>query len=91
MQLGHRIAANLGIQDVSPYTGPDSIKTFEQLEETLELLRAEHGRKLFVAFLPRFNRIPPPGLPKALQAYGLRLLAHASTKDGAMLQLWELR
>jgi hypothetical protein len=91
MQLGHRIADNLGIHDVSPYTGPDSMKTLEQLEETLQLLSAERGRKVFVAFLPRFNRIPPPGLPQALEAYGLRLQAHASTKAGAMLQLWELR
>jgi hypothetical protein len=88
LQLGHHIADNLGIEDVTPYTGPDSIKTLEQLEETLRALRREHGRKVFLAFEPGRARLTAPGLDAMLPQYGLRLEDQGA--DGA-LQMWVTR
>jgi hypothetical protein len=47
--LGHRIGANLGVEDVTPYTGEASMPAVEQLDDTIRLLRAEGGRKVFLA------------------------------------------
>lgn len=52
IQLGHRIAANVGVEDVTPYTGAFSMFTREQLDETLDALRDEGGRKVFLS-VPR--------------------------------------
>ncbi|HEU4701688.1 MAG TPA: hypothetical protein VFS37_04330 [Conexibacter sp.] len=46
--LGHRIGANLGVVNVSPYSAMASMPTVEQLEETIAALRAAGGRKLFL-------------------------------------------
>jgi hypothetical protein len=46
--LGHRIAENLDVEDVEPYTGAKSIFTLEQLEDSVAALRRERGTKLFV-------------------------------------------
>jgi hypothetical protein len=45
--LGHRIAANLDLKDVEPYTGSRSIFTVEQLEQSLAALRASGGTRVF--------------------------------------------
>ena len=47
--LGHRIGANLHITDVAPYTGEVSMPAVDQLDDTLRVLRAEGGSKVFVA------------------------------------------
>jgi hypothetical protein len=47
--LGHRIGENLGIEDVTPYTGQASMPAAEQLDDTVRMLREEGGSKLFVA------------------------------------------
>jgi hypothetical protein len=46
--LGHRIGFNVGVVNVSPYSNSLVIATPQQLDETLALLRAEGGRKVFV-------------------------------------------
>ena len=46
--LGHRIAENLQLSDVEPYTGSKSVFTLEQLEDAVAALRAAGGRKVFV-------------------------------------------
>jgi hypothetical protein len=46
---GHRIAADLGLVNVSPYASSESIVTLHQMETTVRALRAAHGRKLFLA------------------------------------------
>lgn len=46
--LGHRIGFNVGVVNVSPYSNSLVIATPQQLDETLELLRAEGGRKVFL-------------------------------------------
>jgi hypothetical protein len=49
---GHRIAAELGIDDVTPYTFIDAMLTRRQWEATLAALHAAHGRLVVV---PRRN------------------------------------
>ncbi|HZV73109.1 MAG TPA: hypothetical protein VFF79_05270 [Conexibacter sp.] len=46
--LGHRIAANLGIVNVSPYSNSLTMPTAEQLDETVAVLRRAGGRKVFL-------------------------------------------
>jgi hypothetical protein len=46
--LGHRIGANLGVVNVSPYTAMGTMPTAEQLTETIRTLRDAGGRKLFL-------------------------------------------
>jgi hypothetical protein len=86
-QLGHRIADNLGIVDVTPYTGLDSIKTMEELDETLRMLRREHGRKVFLVTDGNSSRLFASGIAATLPQDGLRLAARAA---GGMQQLWLL-
>jgi hypothetical protein len=46
--LGHRIGANLGVPNVSPYSAMASMPTSEQLDETIADLRKAGGDKLFL-------------------------------------------
>ena len=80
LPLGHRIAYDLGIDDVDPYTGNFSMKTSEQLDDVLAALREAGGRKLFV-----WRGGTPRGLLAALPRRGWRMAAGAA--DGE-LQLW---
>jgi hypothetical protein len=48
LMLGHKIATTLGITNVSPYSNNRSLFTTRQLDGTLALLRAAHGRKVFL-------------------------------------------
>jgi hypothetical protein len=69
-QLGHRAAYNLGIADVTPYTGGSSMPTADQLDETLRLLREAGGRKVFLSLEERFA-----DMPRALLERGYRRVA----------------
>ena len=78
--LGHLTGANLHITDVTPYTGEASMPAVEQLEDTLRILRAEGGRKVFVA-------IGGPEIPDVrpgLEAAGYGMTAEDHEND----QLW---
>ena len=46
--LGHRIAANLGVTNVSPWSNASAIVSYEQIYDAIDALRAAGGRKLFV-------------------------------------------
>jgi len=46
--LGHRIAARLGIVNVSPYANSLAMPEVEQLDETVAVLRRSGGGKLFL-------------------------------------------
>ncbi|HEU4701213.1 MAG TPA: hypothetical protein VFS37_01935, partial [Conexibacter sp.] len=48
--LSHRIGFNVGVVNVSPYSNSLVIATPQQLEETIAMLRAEGGRKVFLDF-----------------------------------------
>lgn len=78
--LGHRIAANLHVADVTPYTGEASMPAVEQLDDTLRMLREEGGRKVFVT-------VGSPELPDmrpALEAAGFGMTAQDREGD----ELW---
>jgi hypothetical protein len=49
--LGHRVAYDTGVTNVSPYASMDSIATSGQLQRTIDTLRRAGGRKLYVAVL----------------------------------------
>ncbi len=79
--LGHRIALNLGLHDVERFTGPRSVFTVEQLDESLAALRAAGGTKVFVLLVEAY-----PGLAEALERdYQLR----ARSEEG--MALWVAR
>lgn len=80
MLLGHRMAAQLGIDNVSPYTGSQSIQTEEQMEDVIEALRTAGGRKLFLSFAESGQ-----AMIDSLPAQGFKLAA----QDPSGLQLWE--
>lgn len=46
--LGHRIGFNVGVVNVSPYSNSLVIATRDQMQETIDVLREEGGRKLFL-------------------------------------------
>jgi hypothetical protein len=46
--LGHRIGANVGVENVAPYSNAESMPTAEQLDETLAQLREAGGSKVFL-------------------------------------------
>jgi hypothetical protein len=80
--LGHRIAVNLGIDDVDPYTGAESIQTEEQLVDALGALHAAGGEKVFVD--P--TRLPA-GFAAALERRGVRMV----DGEANSFQLWSAR
>jgi hypothetical protein len=69
LEQGHRIAAELGIDDVTPYAFIDSMLTRGQWEEMLGAFRAAHARRLI---LPRRHLFQEQ--VEWLQAAGFRLV-----------------
>lgn len=67
LQLGHRIAYDLGVTNVAPYSGPAAMPTKAQLRRTIEAMRAEGARKVFLDPNAR------PELVVALQQAGFAL------------------
>jgi hypothetical protein len=80
-ELGHLIAYRLGIDDVTPYTGNESIQTEEQLDDALAALREAGGSNVFLSTTP----LTPASMRAALEARGLRLEV---TSPDAPLELW---
>lgn len=83
-ELGHLIAYRLGIDDVTPYTGNESIQTEEQLDDALVALREAGGRSVFLSV----TALTPAHMRAALEARGLQL---AATAPDAPLELWVTR
>ncbi len=48
LPLGHRIAYDLGVTNVAPYSEVAAMPTTEQLRSTIEAMRREGARKLFL-------------------------------------------
>jgi hypothetical protein len=46
--LSHRIAYDLGVVNVSPYSSMEATPTREQMDRTVEALRQAHGTKLYI-------------------------------------------
>lgn len=48
--LGHRVAYDLGLPNVSPWAGIEAVLTVQQLDETIARLRAAGGTRLYVDY-----------------------------------------
>jgi len=83
-ELGHLVAYRVGVEDVTPYTGNESIQTQEQLDDALAALRAAGGHDVFLST----TALTPASMRAALAARGLRL--EAASPDGP-LELWVVR
>jgi hypothetical protein len=66
--LGHLIALEAHVINVSPYSDPDGIVTYEQLDDVLAELRSAHGDTIFTGPIP-------PEVSNALMARGFRIVA----------------
>jgi hypothetical protein len=83
LPLDHRIASNLGLDDVSLYTGAQSMPTRNQLVEVTQALREAGGSKLFLRAAEN-----SPVVAEALTQVGFRLTTQdAQTSD----QMWVSR
>ncbi|MGN6189957.1 MAG: hypothetical protein ACTHOE_13775, partial [Conexibacter sp.] len=67
--LGHRIGYETGVTNVMAYAGMTQMPTVEQLQETIDALRAAGGRLIFL------GEQHPPEVPAALESAGFRLAA----------------
>ncbi|MFL5818524.1 MAG: hypothetical protein ACJ76L_13105 [Conexibacter sp.] len=78
--LGHRIAENLGVTNVSPYTTAFAMPAVTQLDDVVRALRAEGGDKVFLPTTPSaMNDVRP-----ALEADGFARVAADDEGD----ELW---
>jgi hypothetical protein len=78
--LGHRIGYELDVRNVVAYTGMQQMPTAEQLQETIDTLRAEGGRMVFLGELAWSEAVT------ALQAAGFRAVAKDPTSQFAAFQ-----
>ena len=78
--LGHRIGVHLGIVNVSPYSNSLVMATADQLGETIAMLRAEGGRKVFLDL-----KLTDAEIQGALEAAGF---AYAGTGATGRTGLW---
>jgi len=80
LQLGHRIAENTGVTDVSPYTTAFATPAVSQLQDVVRTLRREGGTKVFVPTTPS----AVPDVRPALAADGFGRVAADADGD----ELW---
>jgi len=83
-ELGHLAAYRAGVEDVTPYTGNESIQTQEQLDDALAALHDAGGHDVFLST----TALTPASMREALSARGLQL---AATAPNAPLELWVTR
>ncbi len=76
--LGHRIAYELGLDNVTPYANMDSMMTREQWAETLRDLRQAGGRRVLVPrhwlFAERIEYLQEAGYDVGREAAGLGIV-----------------
>ncbi len=73
---GHRVADDAGVVNVSPYPGLGQMPTRDQLHESLRMLEAEGGAKVFVS-----DRVPPE-FDDDMRAQGYRAVGSWSVEHG---------
>jgi hypothetical protein len=79
-QLGHRIAENVGVTNVSPYTTAFAMPTVSQVDDAIRALRRSGGTKVFVPTTPSAI----PDVRPVLAAAGFAAVA----QDDAGDELW---
>ena len=62
--LGHDVARRAGVINVMPFNHPDSIVLAQQLRLAIDLLRAQHGVRIFAV-----TSVPVPTPPSTTQDY----------------------
>jgi hypothetical protein len=72
--LGHRAAHDLGITDVTPYSGAGAMPAVSQLDDMLDALREAGGRKVFFA-TESSQQWTETDVPTALSERGYWLVA----------------
>jgi hypothetical protein len=77
--LGHRIAYDLGLTNVTPYSGSEAMPTREQLATAISVARREHAVRVFADEL-----LPPQALTQ-LQRAGFVVRA----REGSLVALGE--
>jgi hypothetical protein len=77
--LGHRMAREAGVVSVTPYTGLEQIGAREQMEDVLDLLEREGGRRVFVKTPVA---VPLPILEGAVAVLFARGYYVAKSQDG---------
>jgi hypothetical protein len=78
--LGHRIGYEVGVRNVSAYTGMQQMPTVEQLHATVATLRAEGGTLVFLG-----EKVWPEVEPE-LEAIGFRPVAADTNSEFVALQ-----
>jgi hypothetical protein len=68
---GHRLAYDVGLVNVSPYSSSEAIVTDHQLATTVRALRAAHGSKVFLSIADT-----ELGLTRRLLLDGFRVSGH---------------
>jgi hypothetical protein len=76
-QLGHRVAEDAGVVNVSLYTSVESIPTRQQLARTLATLRNAGGDKLYLPIYPPFLE---PSIMQAVQDAGFVVQRYSPTR-----------
>jgi len=69
-ELGHHVALDVGVVDVSRFTGQSAMPTVEQVEEAVADLRQAGGHKIFVPGAREWS-----GIPAILHRLGFRRVA----------------
>ena len=72
--LGHRTAREAGVVSVTPYTGLEQIGSSEQMEEVLDLLEREGGRRVFLETTAPVEPSILQGAGEVLYARGYRIV-----------------
>jgi hypothetical protein len=85
--LGHRIADNAGIVDVTPYSGGNSMPTVDQFEEMMRALEAAGGSKVFLAPAREWNELPDALVrrgyaERARERFGMAVFSRAARTAG---------
>jgi hypothetical protein len=76
--LGHLIALDAGVENVSPYSHPDGVVTYQQLDEVLTALHDAGGTRFYLSNPMLPNTTFPgahatfPEVPRALESDGFR-------------------
>jgi hypothetical protein len=85
VQVGHRVAREAGVVNVSPYPGFKQMPAREQMDDTLARLRAEGGRTIFV------GQEMPPGMAAYLHRNGWRQTRRSDGLGWSGAPVFELR
>lgn len=84
--LGHLIAVDAHVEDISPYSHPNEVVTYQQLDDMLAVLHKAGGTRFYVSRLTFPGSWAPfPEIPRALENEGFR---PAATDPASEMTEW---